>query len=62
MSVTLEQIQNAASILKGKIARTPLLHSSALSQTLNANIHIKHENLQPTHSFKVRGARVKMET
>lgn len=62
MSVTLEQIRSVASVLKGKITRTPFLHSSALSRMLNANIHIKHENLQPTHSFKVRGARVKMET
>ena len=62
MSVTLEQIQSAASILKGKIARTPFLHSLALSRMFDTNIHIKHENLQPTHSFKVRGARVKMET
>ena len=61
MSVTLEQIQSAASLLEGKIVRTPLLHSLALSQMLNSDIHIKHENLQPTHSFKVRGARVKME-
>lgn len=61
MSVSLEQIQKAASTLEGKVVRTPLIYSSTLSQMLDATIYIKHENLQPTHSFKVRGACVKMQ-
>ena len=34
---------------------TPLLHSPALSDLLQADVHLKCENLQPTGAFKVRG-------
>ena len=62
MSVDLERIQKAAQTIRGKVARTPLLHAPSISASTGAEVWVKHENLQPTHSFKVRGARVKMES
>ena len=62
MGVDLERIQGAARTIRGKVARTPLLHAPSVSADTGAEVWIKHENLQPTHSFKVRGARVKMES
>ena len=38
------------------ICQTPLYLSLPLSNLINANVHLKCENLQHTGSFKVRGA------
>jgi threonine dehydratase len=54
--VTSEAISAAAQRLSGRIVRTPLLHSSRLTDELGAEIYLKPENLQHTGSFKVRGA------
>lgn len=53
---TLESVQAAASILKGKVRRTPLLHSGSLSRATGYEVFLKAENLQTTGSFKPRGA------
>jgi len=50
-----ESIHSARKRLAGTVLRTPLIHFSA-STSLNAEIYLKLENLQPTGSFKVRGA------
>ncbi|KXN82538.1 L-serine dehydratase/L-threonine deaminase [Leucoagaricus sp. SymC.cos] len=34
---------------------TPLIHSATLSENINASVHLKLENLQPSYSFKYRG-------
>ena len=39
----------------GHLEPTPLLEQDALSQALGAEIYVKHENHNPTGSFKVRG-------
>ena len=62
MSVDLARIRAAAQTIEGKVARTPLLHAPSISADTGAEVWVKHENLQPTHSFKVRGARVKLES
>lgn len=62
MCIGLSRIQEASLTLKGKIARTPLIYSPGISAGTDSEVWIKHENLQPTHSFKVRGARVKIES
>ncbi|MFA5552636.1 MAG: pyridoxal-phosphate dependent enzyme, partial [Trueperaceae bacterium] len=36
--------------------RTPLVEAESLSALLGASVHLKLESLQPTGSFKVRGA------
>lgn len=56
MLIEPEQIEEANCTLHQWLAPTPLIRSEYLSQKLDANIWLKLETLQPTHSFKVRGA------
>jgi threonine dehydratase len=56
MEPTLKEIQEAHTRFEGIIHPSPLIHSSALSRMLGAEIHLKLENLQETGSFKIRGA------
>ena len=42
--------------LRGRIVRTPLRHSPWLSKAAGAEVFLKLETLQPTHSYKIRGA------
>ena len=36
--------------------RTPLDYAPAISKKIGANVYLKREDLQPVHSFKIRGA------
>ncbi len=54
--VTRKDIEEARALIQPYIHRTPLVHSSSLSEMVGAEIYIKAENLQKTGSFKVRGA------
>jgi len=56
MTVTLDDIKQAASNIQGDIENTPLAHSRTLSKLSGADIYLKLENLQFTASFKERGA------
>ncbi|MBI3915786.1 MAG: threonine ammonia-lyase [Betaproteobacteria bacterium] len=56
MSVTAEDVEAAASALRGSIVETPCLHSRTLSEVTGAEVWLKFENLQFTASFKERGA------
>lgn len=56
MSITLADIEAAAGVLAGHIARTPCLHSRTLSEITGAEVWLKFENHQFTASFKERGA------
>jgi threonine dehydratase len=49
-------IEEALQTIQRWISPTPLIRSRHLSEKLGANIYFKLETLQPTHSFKVRGA------
>lgn len=40
---------------KNLFVKTPLFYSTHLSARLNADVYLKLENLQPCHSFKLRG-------
>jgi threonine dehydratase len=53
---TLAEFEDAAAVLQGIIARTPLDESQHLSELLGVPVHLKLENLQRTGSFKIRGA------
>lgn len=46
----------AADRLEGRVLRTPLRHSPLLSKASGGEIFLKLETLQPTHSYKIRGA------
>lgn len=56
MSVTLDDIRQAAVRLEGNVERTPCLHSATLSRLTGCEVYIKFENHQFTASFKERGA------
>ena len=58
--VTLADIEAARRQLAGEILRTPLLPAPRLSTLTGADVFVKYENLQPTGSFKERGALVKL--
>ena len=60
--LTLEMICQAQHRLRGLLQRPPLVHSSALSSHLGAQVYLKLEFLQKTGSFKPRGAFNKMLT
>lgn len=49
-------IEAAAARIRPHLAATPLLRSEHFSRKFDANVFFKLETLQPTHSFKVRGA------
>lgn len=56
MTVTLKDIEQAASRIDSAIIDTPFQRSETLTQILGAEIFLKFENLQFTSSFKERGA------
>jgi len=56
MKLTLELICRARQRLRGLVHRTPLIHSTTLSDHLGAPTFLKLECLQKTGSFKPRGA------
>ncbi len=62
MTVTINDIDQAAERLKGVVSKTPLQYSKRLSKLFDAVIYIKREDLQEVRSFKIRGAFNKIST
>ncbi len=62
MTITLTDIEAAATVLKGSVVHTPTSLSPGLSRAAGIDIHLKLENLQHTGSFKVRGALNKLSS
>jgi threonine dehydratase len=56
MLIEESNIEAAARRIGAWLSHTPLIRSVHFSRRLNANVWLKLETLQPTHSFKVRGA------
>jgi threonine dehydratase len=54
--LSIESIRDAARTIKGRVHRTPLVRSQALSLASGYEVFLKAENLQKTGSFKPRGA------
>ena len=59
-SLTIDDIRTASRIIEGVVLRTPILPAPQISTLTGVDIYVKYENLQATHSFKDRGAMVKM--
>jgi threonine dehydratase len=55
-AVSARDIEDAASLIAGKVRETPVLPAGELSRRVGANVVLKAENLQLTGSFKARGA------
>ncbi|HEY0687203.1 MAG TPA: threonine/serine dehydratase [Steroidobacter sp.] len=49
-------IVEAHGAIRPQVAVTPLQHSSIVSAAFGCNVLLKHESMQPTGSFKIRGA------
>jgi threonine dehydratase len=62
VSVTLDDIRAAASLLRGVAHRTPTLRSETFSREAGCDVHLKFENQQKTGAFKVRGAYAKIRS
>lgn len=62
MSISGQDVRNAAARLEGHVLRTPMVVSPLLSQQLGCNIYTKLECLQYTSSFKARGAFIAMQS
>ncbi|HFI0101357.1 TPA: threonine ammonia-lyase IlvA [Streptococcus suis] len=54
--ITAKNVEQAYSVLKRVVVRTPLDYSRYLSEKYGATIYIKRENEQRVRSFKIRGA------
>lgn len=62
MTLTFEDINAAATLLKGHVVRTPSVFVPSYSTECDAQVFAKLENLQTTGAFKVRGAFVKLSS
>jgi threonine dehydratase len=54
--ITLEDVEQAAERIAGRVLRTPMMPSEALSRVTGADVVLKLDNLQITGAFKERGA------
>ncbi|HEM5209148.1 TPA: threonine ammonia-lyase IlvA [Streptococcus suis] len=54
--ITAKNVEQAYSVLKRVVVRTPLDYSRYLSEKYGATIYLKRENEQRVRSFKIRGA------
>lgn len=53
--VSFDGVLAAAESLRGHVDETPTWRYEALSRAVGRDVVVKHENMQPTGSFKVRG-------
>jgi len=58
--VRIEDIREAATLIRGRVVETPCVASRSLSSKTGAEVFLKLENLQFTGSFKDRGALVRL--
>ena len=54
--IALADIRAAAGRIEGRMVRTPVRRSDWLSDITGADVHLKLEVVQPTSSYKIRGA------
>jgi len=55
-SISLADVYRARQRIEGRAVRTPLVESPSLSRIAGVPVHLKLETVQPTGSFKLRGA------
>jgi threonine dehydratase len=55
-SIVLDDVRAAAERIRGRMLRAPLRRSEWLSGVTGADVHLKLEVVQPTSSYKIRGA------
>ncbi|MEV6984962.1 pyridoxal-phosphate dependent enzyme [Sphaerisporangium sp. NPDC051017] len=52
---SITDILHAARLISAHLPETPMWSYPVLNERLGAEVHVKHENVQPTGAFKVRG-------
>ncbi len=57
---SLRDIYTAKNRIRPIAQKTPLIPSPSLSELIASSVHLKYEGLQPTGSFKIRGAANKL--
>lgn len=55
-SIVLDDVRAAAERIRGRVLRAPLRRSEWLSGVTGADVYLKLEVVQPTSSYKIRGA------
>ena len=61
LSVTLEEVEGAAALLRAVVPPTPQYAWPKLRQRTGCEVWVKHENHTPTGAFKVRGGLIYLE-
>jgi threonine dehydratase len=61
-TVTIDDVRRAADSIKDAVPRSPTLRAAALCDMTGCEVYLKLESLQPTGSFKERGALNKLLT
>jgi threonine dehydratase len=56
VAIPLHEFHAAADRIRGSVIRTPIRESEWLSKSTAAAVHLKLEVIQPTSSYKIRGA------
>ena len=56
LTVSIKDVRDAEGRIRESVLKTPLVYSTYLSESANAEFYLKLENLQITGSFKIRGA------
>lgn len=56
MIISKNAIETAVERIRPYLPQTPLVYSPYFSDKIDCNVYLKLETVQPTHSFKVRGA------
>lgn len=54
-SISLRRVMGARDVLRPYLKPSPLRNYKSLDRNIGARVHIKHENLNPTGTFKIRG-------
>lgn len=54
--IEISDVTTAADRMAGKVVRTPVIHSAAISRIIGAEVYLKVDTLQVTGAFKERGA------
>jgi threonine dehydratase len=56
VAIGIHDIRGAATRIRGRVTRTPVRRSEWLSDLCGSDVHLKLEVVQPTSSYKIRGA------
>lgn len=54
-TISISEAIRSRSIVRNYVKPTQLLHYEGLSRLIGADVYIKHENHNPTGTFKIRG-------